>query len=233
MGLAVVGLSGQAAREGPAVPVWDFSGAVPHEVLEVTTGSTLVVRLNGEPTTVRLIGTFVPSQGWGAEEALGFSGRLLAGEAVYLEYEADWPLRDRQGRTWAYVYRAPDGLFVNLELVRQGYARLSAPEPFAYQALLREYELRAQEARKGLWNPHHDAAASQPAATQPGVETAEPRAPAAEKHDPQAVMVYVTPHGKKYHREGCQYLRPGAVALTLAEARARGYTACSKCGAEE
>ena len=31
--------------------------------------------------------------------------------------------RDRYGRLLAYVYREPDGAFVNAQLVRDGYAR--------------------------------------------------------------------------------------------------------------
>ena len=37
--------------------------------------------------------------------------------------------RDRYGRLLAYVYRARDGLFVNAELVRRGYARRSRSRP--------------------------------------------------------------------------------------------------------
>ncbi|MEW6251765.1 MAG: hypothetical protein AB1716_14060, partial [Planctomycetota bacterium] len=42
-------------------------------------------------------------------------------------------------------------------------------------------------------------------------------------------MVYVTPHGRKYHRKDCQYCRNGAEAVTVRDAKARGCTACSRC----
>ena len=40
-------------------------------------------------------------------------------ESVYLRFGNEE--RGKYGRLLAYVYRAPDGLFVNLEIVRQGY----------------------------------------------------------------------------------------------------------------
>ena len=45
---------------------------------------------------------------------------LPAGTSVRLTY--DQTKTDRQNRTLAYVYRVPDGLFVNVALVRDGYA---------------------------------------------------------------------------------------------------------------
>ena len=41
--------------------------------------------------------------------------------------------------------------------------------------------------------------------------------------------VYVTKTGKKYHGDGCQYLRKSQIPKTLKEAVAAGYTACSRC----
>lgn len=40
--------------------------------------------------------------------------------------------------------------------------------------------------------------------------------------------VYVTRTGKKYHKEGCQYLRLSSIPMKLSEATQK-YTACSKC----
>jgi septal ring factor EnvC (AmiA/AmiB activator) len=46
---------------------------------------------------------------------------------------------------------------------------------------------------------------------------------------PQSNMVYVTDTGKKYHRDGCQYLKKSKRAITLQDAQKQGYTPCSKC----
>lgn len=41
--------------------------------------------------------------------------------------------------------------------------------------------------------------------------------------------VYVTDTGNKYHSGGCQYLRESKIPMSLSDAIASGYTACSKC----
>ena len=46
--------------------------------------------------------------------------------------------------------------------------------------------------------------------------------------DEAKVIVYVTKSGKKYHRDGCRYLK-SRIPITLEEAKAKGYTPCSAC----
>ena len=41
--------------------------------------------------------------------------------------------------------------------------------------------------------------------------------------------VYITKTGEKYHRGSCQYLSQSKIAISLANAKARGYTPCSVC----
>ena len=45
--------------------------------------------------------------------------------------------------------------------------------------------------------------------------------------------VYITRTGKRYHREGCRYLRGGAVAMTREEALKRGLSPCRVCGGSD
>lgn len=47
--------------------------------------------------------------------------------------------------------------------------------------------------------------------------------------DTQSVTVYVTRTGEKYHRSGCRYLSNSKIPISLSNARASGYTACSVC----
>lgn len=59
---------------------------------------------------------------------------------------------DRYGRTLAYVYRSPDALFVNVALVRDGYARVATyPPNVAHVDQFRAAETEAREADRGLW----------------------------------------------------------------------------------
>ena len=41
--------------------------------------------------------------------------------------------------------------------------------------------------------------------------------------------VYLTKTGKKYHRDGCQYLSKSRIEKSLGDAVAAGYTACKRC----
>jgi predicted nuclease with TOPRIM domain len=47
--------------------------------------------------------------------------------------------------------------------------------------------------------------------------------------DEKSITVYVTNTGEKYHRAGCGYLRRSSNPMTLKNAQASGYTACSRC----
>jgi hypothetical protein len=44
-----------------------------------------------------------------------------------------------------------------------------------------------------------------------------------------STTVYITKTGEKYHRSGCRYLSASKIAISLADAKARGYTPCSVC----
>lgn len=49
------------------------------------------------------------------------------------------------------------------------------------------------------------------------------------QQDNQTQTVYITRTGKKYHLDGCQYLTAGKIAISLKDAKAKGYTACKVC----
>ena len=51
----------------------------------------------------------------------------------------------------AYLYRAPDGLFVNLEILRQGYTPLDTLHLSKHKEVFGRWEKVAKEKRKGLW----------------------------------------------------------------------------------
>ena len=57
-------------------------------------------------------------------------------------------------------------------------------------------------------------------------QKAEEEAAAAQRNEQ---TVYVTNSGKKYHREGCQYLKKSKIPISLSSAQSQGYTPCSKC----
>lgn len=101
-----------------------------YQVARVIDGDTIKLS-NGD--RVRYIGintpeTKHPRKGveYFGPEASAFNKKLVGGKKVRLEFDVQ--RRDRYGRLLAYVYLL-DGTFVNLELVRQGFAQVSTFPP--------------------------------------------------------------------------------------------------------
>jgi micrococcal nuclease len=124
----------------------------------VIDGDTVVVRMHGADETVRLIGVDTPEtkhptkpvQCFGPE-ASAFTDRLLP-EGTRVRLERDVEARDHFGRLLAYVYRVDDGVFVNLELARLGYARPLAIAPNnAHARDVGAAVGEAQAEHRGLW----------------------------------------------------------------------------------
>ena len=123
-------------------------------VTRVVDGDTLVV---GDEK-VRLIGVDTPEtkkpgtpvQCFG-KKATALTTTLLAGREVRLE--SDVEEHDRYGRRLAYVTRASDGLDVNAELVRRGYAvPLTIPPNVRHADEYARLARQARERGRGLWS---------------------------------------------------------------------------------
>jgi micrococcal nuclease len=127
-------------------------------VVRVVDGDTIRVRIGSRVERVRYIGIDTPESvkpgtpvQCFAEAAHALNARLVAGRRVRLVSDAE--ARDRYGRLLAYVYREGDGLFVNAELVRRGYAQtLTIPPNVRHAARLAALAQRARAAGAGLWS---------------------------------------------------------------------------------
>lgn len=188
-------------------PEKDFAGEPTFPVLKVIDAATVEIHYEDTPTVVKLIGVKVPEAmhpdtplETARAEATAFLHNLLRGESVYLHFEGDAPEQ-------AYLYRAPDELFVNVEVVRQGYAQVNAQATFKHLELFVHYEERARTAEKGLWAPIGQGIL-------PDDDT----------------QVYVTRSGDKFHRDNCVVLkrskRKSAIRLGVAK---QTHTPCSFC----
>jgi len=83
------------------------------------------------------------------QRSYAFTRNLVEGKRVRLEFDVE--RRDRYSRLLAYVY-LPDGIFVNAEIVRQGYASLMTyPPNVKYADLFLNLYREARENRRGLW----------------------------------------------------------------------------------
>jgi micrococcal nuclease len=128
-------------------------------VVRVVDGDTIVARLaSGRIERVRFIGMDTPESvkpgtpvQCFALRASAYTKHLLSGRRVRLVPDVE--PRDRYGRLLAYVYRRPDGLFVNEELVRAGYARpYTFPPNVRFEGQIATLARQAREAGRGLWD---------------------------------------------------------------------------------
>lgn len=150
----------------------------PFDVIRIIDGDTIVLSISEKNTKVRLIGVDTPEtvhpqkqvEAYGCE-ASEFTKNLLKGEQVTLEYESGPSKLDKYGRLLAYVYRYPDGLFVNLEIVRQGYGHAYTKYPFQHMESFCSYEKNAREVGKGLWAPEVSRKAVGKESTQSSLDT--------------------------------------------------------------
>ena len=142
--------------ESPARDRVAANAVVAHEV----DGDTLRIRVDqtGTVERVRLIGIDTPEtkdprrpvQCFGHEASAHMAGVLPPGTRVRLVRDVEE--RDRYGRLLAYVYRARDGLFVNLAMATGGYAyQLTFPPNVAHVDEFTAAVRRARDLHRGLW----------------------------------------------------------------------------------
>src|SRR5262245_41222009 len=154
--LVALGACGGASSSAPAVG----STVVPPNarVEAVVDGDTIIVRVDGRREHVRLIGidtpeTVAPGQAvmCFGREASAETARLLP-RGTPVELVRDVEARDDYGRLLAYVYRASDGLAVNVALAEEGFADvLTIPPNVAHAPEFRAAVAAARLARRGLW----------------------------------------------------------------------------------
>jgi len=128
------------------------------EVIKVVDGDTVDVKINGKTERLRLIGINTPEtvdprkpvECFG-REASAKAKELLLNQKVFLEADDTQDERDKYGRLLRYLYRE-DGLFYNLEIIKQGYAyEYTYQVPYIYQQQFKAAEDYARENKLGLW----------------------------------------------------------------------------------
>lgn len=191
---------------------------------EISASGDVVVIAEGVRQTLHLAGVEARDERE-RSELLAAEIRLLAGESVRMETVAG-PANKDAGARAALLYRLPDGLCVNFEIVRQGSARADALPQREMDRALRYYENVARSAQKGVWKTEAPRSAPQQPAAKPSPKT-QARADGPATSAPGDTLVYVTKTGKKYHRKDCRHASTGT-AISLREAREK-YTPCSQC----
>jgi len=149
--LFVTGLFGSPIQPSPEIAVTSEYA----EVVEVIDGDTIVVDIEGKKEFVRYIGVDTPEttrdgkeEECFAAEATKANTQLVARRQVRLESDTDD--RDKYNRLLRYVYA--DEVFVNRELVEEGYATvLTIPPNTEYAQEFKMLETKAKEGRVGMW----------------------------------------------------------------------------------
>jgi micrococcal nuclease len=148
---------------GPTSPLASPTGGAPLEptgtVTRHTDGDTLRISIDGTEEKVRLIGIDTPEsvkpnspvECFGKEAAAHLERLVPTGTPVRVVLDVE--PRDRYGRLLAYVYRAADGLFVNVAMAADGYANvLTIPPNVAHTEDVRMAVTDARTAGRGLWS---------------------------------------------------------------------------------
>lgn len=143
------------------VPTTERRGAVEANatVEYVVDGDTIDAIIDGRQERVRLIGIDTPEtkrpnspiECYGPEATTFTESLLPVGTPIRIE--RDTVNRDDYGRVLGYVYRADDGVFVNYETIRQGFATPLSIEPNTTYVDLFVGAARAAESDDvGLWS---------------------------------------------------------------------------------
>jgi len=146
-----------------------------YPVTDVVDGDTIKTSIEGRSITIRLLGINTPEvvdprksvECYGPEASVETKS-LLTGKSVFISLNKNYEKVDKYGRLLAYI-RLNDAdnnlasdqksiststLFINEFLIKEGFAyeyTFNEKNPYQYQKLFKDDELKAKKAKKGLW----------------------------------------------------------------------------------
>jgi micrococcal nuclease len=137
------------------------------QVAHIIDGHTVAIELDGTTEVVKLIGVVTPEASDKNADAAKFgeyateylASLLPSGTWVAVEADPAHPLVPGSPRQ-AYIFRSRDALFVNEQIVIEGYGIAHTKVPFAYAGSLAAAEKKAKAAHKGLWGDNPGRAAA-------------------------------------------------------------------------
>ncbi|PIT95028.1 nuclease [Candidatus Falkowbacteria bacterium CG10_big_fil_rev_8_21_14_0_10_39_9] len=135
-----------------AAPSW-------YEVVKVTDGDTINVKIDNKKVGIRMIGLNTPEtvdpritvQCFG-REASNKAKEMLTGQTVRLEADATQDDKDKYDRLLRYVYLS-DGTLFNKWMIENGFGfeYTYDSNPYQYQADFKAAEKAARDNKSGLW----------------------------------------------------------------------------------
>jgi micrococcal nuclease len=143
-----------SAKESLSEPIDYF------KVIKVVDGDTFDIDYHGQSERIRLIGLNTPEsvdpkkpvECFG-KEASEEGKKLLLGKWVRLEIDPAQDDKDKYGR-WLRYAITKEGVFYNLEIIKNGFAYEYTHNNIAYQyqAVFKAAQKEAEIAKKGLWS---------------------------------------------------------------------------------
>lgn len=129
--------------------------AEPVEVVSITDGDTIKVRIDGKIDIVRLVGMNAPekSECYGSESTAALTG-LLTGKRVRLDRDAQQGDRDKYQRLLRFVF-LEDGSNTGAKMLEGGYAyeALYSKLPHIHRNTYLIAQASAKNSKLGLWSP--------------------------------------------------------------------------------
>ena len=144
---------------------------------------------------------------------------LLLGERIYVRFTPEDNL-GIPGTNPALIYRVPDNLFINRDIILRGYGYVPAGYPAEYIESFRRYQEQARASRCGFWS----------------LETFQPYQPFLRPPVEPVVQyrfnftVWIDKAAKVYHRAGCEDIADDMPPMKVIAAQEEGYQSCRKCG---
>jgi micrococcal nuclease len=242
MGLAPAGKS--TLETPPTIQLPSIEGMQLARVLKVVDGDTILLDIHGKETPFELLAINAPeyiqrdpTPRLFARESWFALNSLLSGESVYIHQDPSYR-KTAAGRMTGFVFRSPDLLFVNQEIVRQGYAEHEPRRSSQFIEILSWWQSHARDAEKGIWSSE-PAVLIDPTQPEPAVPASvpvlqEPEPTNSIDPDPTEVptsnefTVYLTKSGSKYHTKKCRYYSENCRAVQVSDAR-KQHGACKVC----
>jgi hypothetical protein len=114
---------------------------------------------------------------------------------------------------YVFILESGEETFLNAKITKQvyGFAYLKYPFKDEHMKAFREYESQAKEQGLGLWGKKGEIRSKQDTQKQ------------------EAIIVYITETGSKYHSASCRYLSKSKSQIFLEDEVKRKYIPCSAC----
>ena len=129
------------------------------KVVTTINGNTLKVQLRGQETPVRLYGIATPDPNDSSKpilkklgvEATEFLKEYVKSGWVYLEFPTGSAVADKDGVVDAFVYGGKQNLFINEQLIAEGFGVVNRKVPSAFRDDLIKVEAKAKASQRGIW----------------------------------------------------------------------------------